>query len=107
MISLDDTLEQFKQDQQNHQQTISRQFGEFLQLLRKRQGETQKQIANQLMVSESTYANWEQGRTEPSIYHIVCLSIIFNIDFNSLFSFVKISGQKNRRKITPEDLNKF
>ena len=34
---------------------------------------TQKQIADKLNLPVSTYANWEQGRTEPSIEDIYLL----------------------------------
>ena len=42
-------------------------FCENLKTARKFCNFTQKQVAEQLRVVESCYANWEQGRTEPSI----------------------------------------
>lgn len=47
---------------------------------------TQKQIADKLNLPVSTYANWEQGRTEPSIEDIFLLIDQFDIEANELFS---------------------
>lgn len=47
---------------------------------------TQKQVADKLGVVESCYANWEQGRTEPSIEMLRKLGEIFNIDIDSLIN---------------------
>ena len=43
---------------------------------------TQKQVADNLGVVESCYANWEQGRTEPSISMLrkICEIFVINID---------------------------
>ena len=46
---------------------------------------SQKEVAERLGVAVSTYANWEQGRTEPSIYDIFNLLSVFEIDANELF----------------------
>lgn len=47
---------------------------------------TQKQVADKLGVVESCYANWEQGRTEPSIDSLRKLGKIFKIDIESLLN---------------------
>ena len=47
---------------------------------------TQKQVAIRLGVVESCYANWEQGRTEPSIEMLRKLGVIFNIDMETLIN---------------------
>ena len=47
---------------------------------------TQKQVADKLGVVESCYANWEQGRTEPSIENLRKLGEIFKIDIESLIN---------------------
>ena len=60
-----------------------------LKRLRIERGLTQKQVAMQLNVKVSTYANWEQGRREPSVYDIFNLLWVFEIDANELFD---ISG---------------
>lgn len=53
--------------------------------LRKLRRWTQKQVADKLEVAVSTYANWEQGRTQPGIADIYALLSVFEIDANELF----------------------
>ena len=60
-------------------------FGKHLCVLRTERGITQKQFAQFLQVSESTYANWEQGRREPCLYHLLKISKILEVDMNTLF----------------------
>ena len=48
---------------------------------------SQKDVAKKLGCAVSTYANWEQGRTEPSIYDIYNLLSVYDIEANELFSF--------------------
>jgi putative transcriptional regulator len=57
-------------------------FCENLKNIRKEKGLSQKQVALKLGVVESCYANWEQGRTEPSITMLrkLCEIFIINID---------------------------
>ena len=45
----------------------------------------QKDVAEKLQIPVSTYSNWEQGRTEPSINDIYRLLMIFEVDANTLF----------------------
>lgn len=59
-------------------------FCENLKYVRKDMGLTQKQVAEKLGVVESCYANWEQGRTEPSISMLRSLSIILNVNIDDL-----------------------
>ncbi len=47
---------------------------------------TQKQVALQLDVVESCYANWEQGRTEPNIDMLRKLSKLFCISLDELIN---------------------
>lgn len=47
---------------------------------------SQKDVAEKLGCAVSTYANWEQGRTEPSIYDIFNLLSVYDIEANELFS---------------------
>ena len=47
---------------------------------------TQKQVAIWLGVVESCYANWEQGRTEPSIEMLRKLGKILDITIDELIN---------------------
>ena len=66
-------------------ENIAEDFGKHLCLLRMEKSFTQKEIANILQVSVSTYANWEQGRREPDLYHLIAIAKILEIDMNTLF----------------------
>lgn len=46
---------------------------------------SQKSVSEKLGIAASTYSNWEQGRTEPSISDIYRLIEVFDIDANELF----------------------
>ena len=47
---------------------------------------TQRQVAENLGVVESCYANWEQGRTEPNIEMLRKLGEIFKISIDDLIN---------------------
>ena len=57
-----------------------------LKRVRKNSGYTQKQVADKLGVVESCYANWEQGRTEPSIESLRKLSLILDVTVDELIN---------------------
>ncbi len=59
-------------------------FCDNLKMIRKSNNLTQKQVAKELCVVESCYANWEQGRTEPNIEMLRKLSIIFNVSIDEM-----------------------
>ncbi len=61
-------------------------FCENLKSIRKEKGLSQKQVALKLNVVESCYANWEQGRTEPSVTMLRKLCEIFKIDIDELLN---------------------
>ena len=60
-------------------------FGVHLRELRKERQFTQQDVALKLRVPISTYANWEQGRREPSLYDLYNIMFVFKIDANILF----------------------
>ena len=59
-------------------------FKEILISLRKEQNYTQKHMSNFLSMSETGYASWEQGLSEPSISAIKKLCGIFDVSANHL-----------------------
>lgn len=60
-------------------------FSERLKEIRTEKNYSQKTVAHKLGIPVSTYANWEQGRREPSIYDIYNLMWVFEIEANELF----------------------
>lgn len=61
-------------------------FCDNLKTIRKGKGLSQKQVALKLGVVESCYANWEQGRTEPSISMLRKLCEIFFVSIDELIN---------------------
>lgn len=81
------TLRQLmEEERENRIELFKDIFSERLKDLRQEKGLSQKSVANKLGVAVSTYANWEQGRTEPSIYDIYNLLWVFDIEANDLFN---------------------
>lgn len=72
---------------------FSEAFGKILQELRKENNLTQKELANLLHVAPSTYANWEQGRRDPSIFDIFNIISTLDIDANDLFNWEEIQSK--------------
>lgn len=61
-------------------------FSDKLKSIRAEKNYSQKTVAKKLGVPISTYANWEQGRREPSIYDLFNLMWVYDIDANELFN---------------------
>ncbi len=71
---------------QNNDTTQRENFGIHLREIRESKNLSQKNIAEKLHCAVSTYANWEQGRREPSIKDIFNLMKALEIDANQLFN---------------------
>mgnify|MGYP002508484328 CR=1 FL=1 len=65
-------------------------FANQLKELRQEKSISQNQIANQLNIAVSTYANWEQGRTEPNIMYIKQIASCFNVYKTNYFSLFQV-----------------
>ncbi len=68
---------------------FEKRFRERLKSLRKEKDLFQKDIAEKIGVALSTYSNWEQGRTQPSIQDIYKLLMAFEIEADELFELDK------------------
>ena len=68
---------------------------EKLKNLRKENNLTQHQVARKLNVVDSCYANWEQGRTEPSVTMIRNLCKVFGVSSDEL---LEIEPSVNKRE---------
>ena len=62
--------------------------GEGLRKARKAHNLTQEQLAKALNVSKSTIANYENGKTIPSMNTVIKLSIIFGITTDELLDLI-------------------
>jgi len=59
-------------------------FCQRLKEARKINGLSQKNIAESLGIADSSYANWERGRTEPNISNLQNLCVALNVSANEL-----------------------
>ena len=60
-----------------------------LKELRQESNMTQKQVAKVLSMSETGYASWEQGLSEPSIDAIIVLCKFYNVSADYLIGIEK------------------
>ena len=73
--------------------------------LRKEKHISQRAIAPLLHVSQSTYSNWENGKTEPSIKELVDIANFFEVSIDYLVGNSDEIGMINIEKtISKEDL---
>ena len=66
--------------------------------LRTENGLSQRNIAKILNISQGTYNNWENGKTEPSIAQLIELSKFFEISVDYLISNSDDTGIINYNK---------
>lgn len=64
-----------------------KQFGEHLSKLRRNRGLTQQNVADKLNVERTTISYYERGITSPNIETLKKLTLILNVDFNTMFDF--------------------
>lgn len=64
-------------------------FASRLKELRKKHGLTQKEIAKLIGISQSSYSNWENGNTEPSLENVVRLAKLFGFTTDYLLGRYK------------------
>lgn len=60
-------------------------FSERLKRLRKNKGLKQQELASKLNISQKSYSNWENGKTEPSFDNLVKLADFFEVSLDWLF----------------------
>ena len=55
--------------------------------LRIEKGFTQRDMARTLNISQGTYNNWENGRTQPSIEQLIALATLFSVSVDYLVGY--------------------
>jgi transcriptional regulator with XRE-family HTH domain len=70
-------------------------IGQKIKELRKENNLTQKQLAKILGISETGFASWEQGLSEPNTESIAQLCRIFNVSADYLLNLENEDGTKN------------
>lgn len=76
-------------------------IGERLKQLRSEFALTQQEIADALSVNRTTYTKYETGATEMSYRTIVQLALLFDVDFNTLLCYDKITYDKPKIVLPP------
>lgn len=79
-----------KNEHKDYVEAVKHIFCERLKELRQERKYSQKAVAEKLKIAVSTYANWEQGRTEPSVYDIFNLLNVFDVEPNELLDFSEL-----------------
>ena len=92
----------------NEKEGFMEKFHEKLKMLRKKQGLTQKDVADLVHVNRVTYTNWEKGEREPSFENISMLACIFDVSIDYLLSeYIEISKDKLLKLKIEGDKNDF
>ena len=72
--------------------------------LRTEKGLSQREMAALLKISQGTYNNWENGRTQPSIEQLISLAVIFDVSVDYLIGNAEeISSVHFGEMITQEE----
>lgn len=69
-------------------------IGKFIASMRKEQGLSQKQLADQLDVTDKTVSKWETGYRMPDASILLKLSSVLQIDVNELLAGEKFSSEE-------------
>ena len=66
--------------------------------LRTNEGLTQRDVAKALFISQGTYNNWENGKTEPSIEQLIALSRFFGESIDYIVGNETVNTAENQSK---------
>ena len=69
-------------------------IGKFIQALRKQKGLTQKELADNLLVSDKTVSKWETGNGLPEVSLMMPLCEILGVSVNELLSAEKLDEKQ-------------
>lgn len=58
-----------------------------LKYYREKCGLTQQQVADALNINRSTYTYYEKGKTEPSIYTLQKIMLLFDVGFREIYPY--------------------
>lgn len=73
-------------------------IGQFIAQMRKEKGMTQRQLADELLVSDKTVSKWERGKSLPSLEIMNLLCQIFDISINELLLGERITAEELKHK---------
>ena len=74
-------------------------MGKFIKELRQEKGLTQKEIGDQLNITDNSVSKWERGINTPDIYYLAPLSKILGVSINELLNGERHYKKKNKKRI--------
>ena len=80
-------------------------IGQFISQMRKEKGLTQRQLADELLISDRTVSKWETGKGMPDVSLMMPLCEILGINVNELLSGKKLSDEEYRQKAEENIVN--
>ena len=69
-------------------------FSERLKTLRKEKKLTQKELAEQIGISQKSYSHWETGKNEPSLENLIKLADLLEVSIDWLFGREQMKVKK-------------
>lgn len=80
-------------------------IGQFVSQMRKEKGLTQRQLADELLISDRTVSKWETGKGMLDVSLMMPLCEILGINVNELLSGEKLSDEEYRQKAEENIVN--
>ena len=80
-------------------------IGNFISIMRKEQGLTQRQLADKLLISDKTVSKWECGKGMPEVSLMLPLCDALGINLNELFSGEKLTDADYKKKAEENIMN--
>ena len=84
---------------------MNRTIGDFLQLIRKEKGMTQKELAEKINVSDKTVSKWENGNSTPDTMILIPLCEVLGITVNELLCGERILSEEYSKKAEENIVN--
>ena len=79
--------------------------GRFIAQIRKEKNMTQKQLAEELLISDRTVSKWETGKGMPDVSLMMPLCEVLGITVNELLSGERISDEDYKKKAEENMVN--
>lgn len=80
-------------------------IGQFISQMRKEKGLTQRQLADELLISDRTVSKWETGKGMPDVSLMMPLCETLGISVNELLSGEKLSDEEYKQKAEENIVN--
>lgn len=82
--------------------TDAQKFGDFVAMLRREKGLTQKQLAEKLFISNKAVSKWERGLSMPDISLLEPLAEVFGVSASEL-----LRGRRDAQELAAEEIQRL